>query len=199
MGDRLHEESNPGDTRFFGVKTGHEEVSVFDTDHEGTQVVGEEEELDPELLRSDGVIDLTRESDDTPLCAELLEEVYSGDADLKKPAHASELFESVLETVEVVAQVVPVTAKRATKKRTRPQRSEEDAWLIRLAFLVPKKNREGWLGDLLEDRSEMLGLGFSRFRIETMTASQVLNFVLLRPGIWITAAAAWAFDKIKFF
>ncbi len=59
-------------------------VSVFDTDHGGeegekTQTGGAvEEELGLDAVGSgSGLLDLTRESDDTSLGAELLEEVYS--------------------------------------------------------------------------------------------------------------------------
>jgi hypothetical protein len=76
-------------------------ISVFDTDHgtddsEQTRGGGEgEEELSIEAVGSgSGLLDLTRESDDTSLGAELLEEVYSGDENLDIPANASGLFEA---------------------------------------------------------------------------------------------------------
>src|SRR5687767_12422823 len=71
-------------------------VSVFDTDHGGEAGSGETqvgETLDDELsLESvgsgSGLLDLTRESDDTSLGAELLEEVYtSEDANIEIPAN----------------------------------------------------------------------------------------------------------------
>ena len=77
-------------------------VSVFDTDHagedaaEGTRA-GEavEEELSLDAVGSgSGLLDLTRESDETSLGAELLEEVYAGDENVEIPAHASGLFEA---------------------------------------------------------------------------------------------------------
>ena len=77
-------------------------VSVFDTDHggedaaEGTRA-GEavEEELSLDAVGSgSGLLDLTRESDETSLGAELLEEVYAGDDNVEIPAHASGLFEA---------------------------------------------------------------------------------------------------------
>lgn len=74
----------------------------------------------------------------------------------------------------------------------------QDRWIIRWGFFIPRKYREGWLGDLLEDREEMRRLGFKRFRIEAMTAGQLLNYALLRPGTWFVAAAAWLVNKIKF-
>src|SRR5687767_434209 len=65
-------------------------ISVFDTDHgspavegaAGETAVGEtlDDELSLESVGSgSGLLDLTRESDDTSLGAELLEEVYSGE------------------------------------------------------------------------------------------------------------------------
>jgi hypothetical protein len=82
-------------------------ISVFDTDHGG----GDEEE-DPgegtkvgeaysdddlsldEVGSGSGLLDLTRESDDTSLGAELLEEVYSGEDNIEIPSNASGLFEA---------------------------------------------------------------------------------------------------------
>lgn len=81
-----------------GTGTG---MSVFDTDHGfddagDTQVADSvEEELSLESVGSgSGLLDLTRESDDTSLGAELLEEVYSSDDQVEIPAHASGLFEA---------------------------------------------------------------------------------------------------------
>ncbi len=83
-------------------------ISVFDTDHgtgsamdvdadaEQTRV-GEsfEEDLSLEAVGSgSGLLDLTRESDDTSLGAELLEEVYSGEEHIEIPSNASGLFEA---------------------------------------------------------------------------------------------------------
>jgi hypothetical protein len=77
-------------------------ISVFDTGHgeepgEGTHV-GEtigEDDLSLEAVGSgSGLLDLTRESDDTSLGAELLEEVYSGEENIEIPANASGLFEA---------------------------------------------------------------------------------------------------------
>jgi hypothetical protein len=62
-----------------------------------TQLGGEtvDEELSLEAVGSgSGLLDLTRESDDTSLGAELLEEVYSGDENIEIPANASGLFEA---------------------------------------------------------------------------------------------------------
>ncbi|MHC4990782.1 MAG: helix-turn-helix domain-containing protein [Planctomycetota bacterium] len=82
-------------------------ISVFDTDHgmddsatEATDATDsgvrvDEEELSLESVGSgSGLLDLTRESDDTSLGAELLEEVYSGDENIEIPASASGLFEA---------------------------------------------------------------------------------------------------------
>ncbi len=78
-------------------------VSVFDTDHGGEESSDqahadeavEEEELGLDAVGSgSGLLDLTRESDDTSLGAELLEEVYSSEENVEIPAHASGLFEA---------------------------------------------------------------------------------------------------------
>ena len=76
-------------------------VSVFDTDHGGEDTeqtqVGDvtDDELGLDAVGSgSGLLDLTRESDDTSLGAELLEEVYASDEKVEIPAHASGLFEA---------------------------------------------------------------------------------------------------------
>jgi hypothetical protein len=78
-------------------------VSVFDTDHGGEEDDAEkthageafDEDLSLEAVGSgSGLLDLTRESDDTSLGAELLEEVYSGEENIEIPANASGLFEA---------------------------------------------------------------------------------------------------------
>ena len=77
-------------------------VSVFDTDHAGEDAAegtrageGIDEELSLDAVGSgSGLLDLTRESDETSLGAELLEEVYAGDENVEIPAHASGLFEA---------------------------------------------------------------------------------------------------------
>ena len=97
-------------------------ISVFDTDHSGSKagsaagsaipltgsgmaeaVSGEtqvgadavDDELSLESVGSgSGLLDLTRESDDTSLGAELLEEVYSSEENIEIPANASGLFEA---------------------------------------------------------------------------------------------------------
>ena len=79
-------------------------VSVFDTDHGGEDTgrtvseEGFEEELGLDAVGSgSGLLDLTRESDDTSLGAELLEEVYQSEEAVEIPAHASGLFEAAAE------------------------------------------------------------------------------------------------------
>ena len=76
-------------------------VSVFDTDHGGEEsdktAAGDavEEDLGLDAVGSgSGLLDLTRESDDTSLGAELLEEVYASEENVELPAHASGLFEA---------------------------------------------------------------------------------------------------------
>lgn len=76
-------------------------VSVFDTDHGGETESGDvgetfqDDELNLDAIGSgSGLLDLTRESDDTSLGAELLEEVYSGEDNIEIPANASGLFEA---------------------------------------------------------------------------------------------------------
>jgi hypothetical protein len=80
-------------------------ISVFDTGHGGEDSAGDsgtgvgetlgEDDLSLEAVGSgSGLLDLTRESDDTSLGAELLEEVYSGEENIEIPANASGLFEA---------------------------------------------------------------------------------------------------------
>ncbi len=85
-------------------------ISVFDTDHGEDEPTGEidsdqthigdtmDDELSLESVGSgSGLLDLTRESDDTALGAELLEEVYSGEENIEMPAGASGLFDATPE------------------------------------------------------------------------------------------------------
>ena len=89
-------------------------ISVFDTDHgseeESDQTqVGDtvEDELNLESVGSgSGLLDLTRESDDTALGAELLEDAYSADDNIEIPANASGLFEAATDT-EPAADFAP--------------------------------------------------------------------------------------------
>jgi hypothetical protein len=89
-------------------------ISVFDTDHgsshgssfgsvadgAGETRVGEamDEELSLEAVGSgSGLLDLTKESDETSLGAELLEEVYTSPDKVEMPSNASGLFEAATE------------------------------------------------------------------------------------------------------
>jgi hypothetical protein len=92
-------------------------ISVFDTDHgldesEQTQVGDAEEELTLDAVGSgSGLLDLTRESDDTSLGAALLEEVYSGEDNIEMPANASGLFDAAPEAPQAgggVAVAMPM-------------------------------------------------------------------------------------------
>jgi len=72
-------------------------VSAFDDSDHGSPSPGAtaDDELSLEAVGSgSGLLDLTRESDDTSLGAELLEEVYSSDDNVEIPANASGLFEA---------------------------------------------------------------------------------------------------------
>lgn len=95
-------------------------ISVFDTDHGGDMEASDDtavgatfkgdEDLSLESVGSgSGLLDLTRESDDTTLGAELLEEVYSGDDQVEIPANASGLFEAAEAPVEELS-AAPVGA-----------------------------------------------------------------------------------------
>src|SRR5690606_21855688 len=73
-------------------------ISAFDTDHGEPRDLDRtqpgEDELSLEAVGTgSGLLDLTRESDDTSLGAELLEEVYSSDDNVEIPANASGIFE----------------------------------------------------------------------------------------------------------
>lgn len=79
-------------------------ISSFDTDHgespaaartQPAGATGIDDELSLDAVGSgSGLLDLTRESDDTSLGAELLEEVYSSDENVEIPANASGLFDA---------------------------------------------------------------------------------------------------------
>jgi hypothetical protein len=77
-------------------------ISVFDTDHGDVDPSDQtatsdlaDDELSLEAVGSgSGLLDLTRESDETTLGAELLEEVYASDDNVDIPANASGLFEA---------------------------------------------------------------------------------------------------------
>jgi len=91
--------------------TGASGVSIFETDHGGEEsnepaaaMSGTGDDLSADSYGDDlqleavgsgsGLLDLTRESDDTSLGAELLEEVYSGEDQIEIPANASGLFDA---------------------------------------------------------------------------------------------------------
>ena len=93
MGLDLIEESREG-TGISVFDTGHgeDDSAIGDGTHVGDTV---EDDLSLEAVGSgSGLLDLTRESDDTSLGAELLEEVYSGEENIEIPANASGLFEA---------------------------------------------------------------------------------------------------------
>jgi len=91
--------------------TGGTGVSIFETEHgdedaqdEPAALSGTGHDLSADSYGDDlqleavgsgsGLLDLTRESDDTSLGAELLEEVYSGEDQIEIPANASGLFDA---------------------------------------------------------------------------------------------------------
>ncbi len=92
-------------------------ISVFDTDHgdesaqSGTSVGDEvDEELNLEAIGSgSGLLDLTHESDETSIGAELMEEVFSSEENIDIPANASGLFEAAgtESAAEELAQTAP--------------------------------------------------------------------------------------------
>ncbi|MFB0984774.1 MAG: hypothetical protein QMB94_00650, partial [Phycisphaerales bacterium] len=89
------EDSNTGgaDDSFLagsGMGTG---ISAFESEASGDDLL--KDDLSLETVGSgSGLLDLTRESDDTSLGAELLDEVYSNDDDPAIPASSSGLFEA---------------------------------------------------------------------------------------------------------
>lgn len=108
-------------------------LSAFDTgqdmqgdDDAGATRVGDgmEDDLTLESVGSgSGLLDLTRESDDTSLGAELLEEVYSSDDDnFEIPANASGLFEAASpdETETAGAAITDTGAAAARQMGTMP-------------------------------------------------------------------------------
>ncbi len=111
--------------------TGGTGVSIFETEHgdedaaqkdEPAAMSGTGQDLSADSYGDDlqleavgsgsGLLDLTRESDDTSLGAELLEEVYSGEDQIEIPANASGLFDAapgdVAEEVAAPAGVAAV-------------------------------------------------------------------------------------------
>lgn len=95
--------------------------SALDLDQAGDTRLGEgfDDDLTLESVGSgSGLLDLTRESDDTSLGAELLEEVYSSDYDAEEIPHASGLFEAATgaeaEPGPAVAGAAPAPSQFAT-------------------------------------------------------------------------------------
>ncbi len=95
-------------------------VSAFDSavgDAAGgdTQLGGViDDDLTLEMVGSgSGLLDLTRESDDTSLGAELMEEVYASDDDAEMPAADSGLFEAAPEPTAVSGTAGPRSAPAA--------------------------------------------------------------------------------------
>ena len=74
-----------------------------------------------------GLLDLTRESDDTSLGAELLEEVYSSEDDIDFPA-ASGLFEASTEDDEVTPAQVAAIGSQAAPVSASPVMAAAQSW-----------------------------------------------------------------------
>ena len=116
-------ESNPsmasgtGSGLAFDLSGSASGVSAFGGDDAGETQLGEEfdEDLTLESVGSgSGLLDLTRESDDTSLGAELLEEVYSGEDEFELPANASGLFEAVTPAESTEPGAAPSSAPAAS-------------------------------------------------------------------------------------
>jgi hypothetical protein len=73
-----------------GMGTG---ISAFESEASGDDLLNDDLSLET-VGSGSGLLDLTRESDDTSLGAELLDEVYSNDDDPAIPASSSGLFEA---------------------------------------------------------------------------------------------------------
>ena len=90
----LEDSAVEAEDSFLGASGG---VSAFETDSNSEDTSGEllDDDLSLETVGSgSGLLDLTRESDDTSLGAELLDEVYANDDNEEIPASASGLFEA---------------------------------------------------------------------------------------------------------
>lgn len=85
----------------------------------------------------------------------------------------------------------------AKRKDDASSEKNQDAWLIRCSFFIPKRFREAWLGDLLEDRKEMRSRGETRLRIELATASQLLNIAFANPKLWFISLGVWLISKVR--
>ena len=115
-------------------------LSAFDTgagmqgDDAGETRVGDglDDDLTLESVGSgSGLLDLTRESDDTSLGAELLEEVYSSDEDnFDIPANASGLFEAASpdETEAAGVAITDTAAAPARPMNTMPVAAAQEAY-----------------------------------------------------------------------
>jgi excisionase family DNA binding protein len=100
-------------------------ISVFDAEDVDTadpsaqtqiSETADAEELNFETVGSgSGLLDLTQESDDTSLGAELLDEIYPGEEDADVPASASGLFESEEAAGEAEQPAAPAMAMTATE------------------------------------------------------------------------------------
>jgi len=70
-------------------------------------------------------------------------------------------------------------------------------WVVLAAFFLPRRNREPFLGDLLEDRDAMLNeWGVGRVRVELATVSQILIFFVSGWRLAITVVLAWIAGKL---
>ncbi len=91
----LEDSAAPADSFLGGSALGGSSISAFDSAAGAPGGDLLDDDLSLETVGSgSGLLDLTRESDDTSLGAELIEEVYSSD-DSGAPASASGLFEAV--------------------------------------------------------------------------------------------------------
>ena len=95
----LEDSETDGEDSFLGASGMGTGVSAFETDTDAEDTGGGDlldDDLSLETVGSgSGLLDLTRESDDTSLGAELLDEVYSSDEGSGElPANASGLFEA---------------------------------------------------------------------------------------------------------
>ncbi len=126
--------------------------STFDLADAAESTAITEESIDSINLESfgsgSGLMDLTRESDDTSLGQTLPLE--------QNPPR----------------QQRSVTLKNPASSE---QSKSSDRWICSLAFCMPKKNREPWLGDILADRHEMRQSGYSSRSINLLTIVQLLN------------------------
>ena len=93
----LEDSAVEAEDSFLGASGPGSGVSAFESDANSEDTSGEllDDDLSLETVGSgSGLLDLTRESDDTSLGAELLDEVYANDDNEEIPASASGLFEA---------------------------------------------------------------------------------------------------------